>query len=180
MTQTIQENNNQKDSSPQGREKKSLKWIITALGGLIAGIVIAMILMFTTMPSMMINVKESRYGFDETVSKIEQGIDDIGWSSSGTMFINKSLEKHGVEFAPRVKIIKLCQPDYAKQILTTDRYISCMMPCSISVWENDNGKTFISKMNTGLMGKMFGGKIAEIMGGKVSHDEHQLLKGIVK
>ncbi len=179
MTQSIQKNKIQTDASPQ-KTKMSLKWIITALGGLVAGIAVAMILMFTIMPSMMINVKESRYGFDETVSKIEQGMEDIGWNSSGTLFINKSLEKHGVEFAPRVKIIKLCQPDYAKQILTTDRYISCMMPCSISVWEDDHGKTFISKMNTGLMGKMFGGKIAEIMGGNVSHDEHQLLKGIVK
>ena len=46
-------------------------------------------------------------------------------------------------------------------------------------YKGADGKVYISGMNTGLMGKMFGGKIAEVMGTKVSQDEEKILKGIV-
>ncbi len=159
----------------------SVKWLTLAiLGSFGAGFIVMAVLMIIIMPSMMIVVKESRFGFDETVAKIEKSIQEIGWNSPGTMFINQALKKHNVEFAPKVKIIQLCQANYAKSVLTTDRYLSCLMPCSIAVWENDKGKVFVSKMNTGLMGKLFGGNVAKIMGTKVSNDEHQLLRDIVK
>jgi hypothetical protein len=35
-------------------------------------------------------------------------------------------------------------------------------------------------MNTGLMGKMFGGTIARVMGGKVSADEKAILGQVVR
>jgi hypothetical protein len=34
-------------------------------------------------------------------------------------------------------------------------------------------------MNMGLMGKMFGGNIARIMGGSVSKDEAQMLERVI-
>jgi hypothetical protein len=39
------------------------------------------------------------------------------------MEMNKSMAKYGVTFKPRVKLIKLCKAEYAKSVLTTDRYI---------------------------------------------------------
>ena len=41
-------------------------------------------------------------------------------------------------------------------------------------------KTYLSKMNVGLMGKMFGGNIAKVMGGSVAVDEHKILLGLLK
>jgi len=38
------------------------------------------------------------------------------------------------------------------------------MPCTLAVYEADDGKVYISKMNTGLMGKLFGGTVAEVVG----------------
>jgi hypothetical protein len=32
------------------------------------------------------------------------------------------------------------------------------------VWEDDDGKVYLSKMNLTLMAKMFGGNIAKVMG----------------
>jgi len=94
--------------------------------------------------------------------------------------MNKAMAKHGVTFKPRVKLVKLCKADYAKSVLTTDRHVSCMMPCSMAVWESDDGKVYLSEMNMGLMAKMFGGNVAKIMGGKVVHDEEQMLEGLLK
>jgi len=84
-----------------------------------------------------------------------------------------------VEFGPRVKLVKLCKPEYAKAVLITDRYISTLMPCTFGVWQGDDGKIYISKMNLSLMARLFGGNIARVMGGKVVVDEKKILGGIV-
>jgi hypothetical protein len=50
----------------------------------------------------------------------------------------------------------------------------------MAVWEDDNGKVYLSEMNMGLMAKMFGGNIAKVMGRKVVHDEEEMLQGLLK
>ena len=64
--------------------------------------------------------------------------------------------------------------------MATDRYISVMMPCTFAVWQGDDQKVYISRMNMGLMAKLFGGNIARVMGGKVAEDEKKILAGILK
>jgi len=132
------------------------------------------------MPSLMIVTHESELGFDETVSALEKSIVDKGWVVSAVSDMNQSMARHGVEFGPRVKLVKLCKPEYAKSVLTTDRYISTLMPCTLAVWESDDGTVHLSQMNMGLMAKMFGGNIARVMGGSVVRDEQAMLAGIVK
>jgi len=149
---------------------------MTALIGFLAGVVLTAIVVVVVMPRMMIVTRKSRLGFDETVKSIQKGISKNGWDSPGTINLNQSMAKHGVEFDPRVLIVQMCQSHYAQSVLTTDRYVACLMPCAAAVWESDDGTVYISKMNTGLMGKMFGGNIAKVMGGSVAKDEHAILE----
>jgi uncharacterized protein (DUF302 family) len=114
------------------------------------------------------------------VSAIEESIKSNGWSSPGTMDIKKAINKKGVAFGPKVKAIKLCKPQYAAEVLTDERHVASLMPCTIAVYEDDSGKVKISKMNTGLMGKIFGGTIARVMGGKVAVDESKIIAPVVK
>ena len=163
---------------------KKSNWKIWAAGtiGVMTGFVLCGIIVFTVMPSLMIVTKESKLGFDETVAALEKRIPEHGWVISGSQPIdmNKSMSKHGVNFKPRVKLVKLCNAEYAKSVLTSDRHISCMMPCSMAVWEGDDGKVYLSEMNMALMAKMFGGNVAKVMGGKVVHDEEEMLRGLLK
>jgi len=168
----------QQDKTAKRYEGKSL--LIGGLVGAAAGAVLCGLAIFTAMPSLMIVTHESELGFDETVSALEKSIADKGWVVSAVSDMNQSMARHGVEFGPRVKLVKLCKPEYAKSVLTTDRYISTLMPCSFAVWESDNGKVHLSQMNKGLMARMFGGNIAKVMGGSVARDEQAMLAGIVK
>jgi uncharacterized protein (DUF302 family) len=162
--------------------KSSRKIWASGIVGFVLGFVLCGIIVFATMPSMMIVTKESKLGFDETIEALEKRIPEHGWVISGDkpMDMNKSMAKHGVNFEPRVKLIKLCKPEYAKSVLTTDRHISCMMPCTMAVWQADDGKVYLSKMNLSLMAKMFGGNIAKVMGKKVVHDEEKILEGLLE
>ena len=158
------------------RSKSGIWVVLAAVGGFVAAIVLMVVLM----PKMMIVTEPSRFDFEKTVSVLEASIEENGWVSPGTMNMNQAMARHGVEFSPQVRLIKLCKAAYAKDVLTTDRYISCMMPCTISIWEDDDGKVFISKINMGLMANMFGGNIKKVMGTDVVRDEKKILQGILK
>jgi hypothetical protein len=38
------------------------------------------------------------------------------------------------------------------------------MPIEIGIYEDKSGRVYVSELNVGLLGKMFGGTIAEVMG----------------
>jgi uncharacterized protein (DUF302 family) len=154
--------------------------LLCALIGLVAGALLTGAVVVWAMPRMMIVTQESQLGFDETVAALEKGIPENGWVVSRVMDMNKSMARHGVELEPRVKLVKLCKPEYAKSVLTTDRHVSTLMPCTLAVWEGDDGKVYLSKMNMALMARMFGGNIAKVMGGSVARDEHAILSGIIQ
>ena len=66
----------------------------------------------------------------------------------------------------RVMLIELCELNHAASILNNDadRMISVMMPYAITVDNKPDGKTGIGHMNAGLMGQLFGGNVAKVMG----------------
>lgn len=154
--------------------------VLVALGGLVVGAAGTGALVWTLMPGQMLAVRESRLAFDETVRALERSIEKQGCVHSGTTDMNERLSRHGEQIARRVKIIKLCKPACASGILESDPHMACMMPCSSAVWEDDAGAAFVSKVNAALMGRMFGGSIAEIMDTKVARDEEAILSGVLK
>lgn len=161
--------------------RKRNMWLVGVVG-IVIGMILCAVLMFNIMPSMMIVTKECKLGFDETVAALTERIPQQGWAIPGgkPIDMNQAMANHGVEFKPRVKLVKLCKAEYAKSVLASDRYVSCLMPCTMAVWEGDDGKVYLSEMNMGLMAKMFGGNIAKVMGGNVVKDESTMLEGLLK
>lgn len=153
------------------------KTVFAAIGGFI----VAMTLMLALMPSMMIVEHESKYAtVDETTEALAKSIKANGWSVAGKIRnMNKTIQKHGMNFDREVRIIELCKAKYAKDMIATNPEISTMMPCAWGVYEKD-GKIIISAMNMGLMGKIFGGNIAKVVGEYVANDEHKILSAVIK
>jgi uncharacterized protein (DUF302 family) len=61
--------------------------------------------------------------------------------------------------------VNVCNPRYAAKILTDDanRGVTVFMPLAIGVYEDKKGQVFVSQLNVGLLGMMFGGTIADVM-----------------
>jgi len=100
---------------------------------------------------------ESKYNFTETVEKLTAEIEKNTWKLSVVHDLQETLKKNGSEVLP-IKVFALCHPKYSSKILSRDeeRIVSTLMPCRISVYEKSNGKTYISRMNTGVLAKTFG------------------------
>ncbi|MDH5472969.1 MAG: DUF302 domain-containing protein [Gammaproteobacteria bacterium] len=135
--------------------------------GIVLGFLIMGIIVWIAMPPMMINVHRSPYGFDETVAAVEKAVTaQKGWKVSKVFDIQKNIIDAGYQDMTRVKIVSLCNPHYAKRILNDDKdkIVTTMMPLGIGVYETKDGIVYMSEMNVGLMGMMFGGTIADVMG----------------
>lgn len=148
--------------------------------GLIIGGVIAAVTFWLAMPGMMLHVSQSRMSFDDTVAEIASRAVAAGWQVPKIYDLQNSLINAGKTDMTRLKVVSLCQPDHAYAILSDDanKAVSAMMPCRVGVYETADGSVRIAQMNVGLMSKMFGGTIQEVMG-KVSEEEKAILENIV-
>jgi uncharacterized protein (DUF302 family) len=138
-------------------------WAVAG-AALAVGVVLTLVVVYYSMPGVMMLEDESPYSFDETVRRFEQEVFDAGWSVVVTHDMQAILEGHGHEVAA-VKIFELCSSRYSAEVLAVDeaRTISPMMPCRVSIYETTTGETYVSRMNSQLMAKPFGGVIARVM-----------------
>lgn len=138
--------------------------VIGALAGFVAGVLLTGIVVWTMAPGMMMIESQSKLGFDETVQTIQDNAAEQDWVVTNVMRLDKSIAKHGYDVRP-VAVIELCKPDLSAKILAEDdaRRVSSLMPCRVAVYEKSNGDVILSRMNTALMSKMFGGLVTEVM-----------------
>lgn len=151
--------------------------MMKAVVGFIIGIVFVGVVGWNMADVMMLREVESPYGVEETAARIQrniQGLSANGWSLSGLRNPAKAVANSGTNVPP-VLLIEACSTKYSGPILKDDktRILSILMPCTITVYKKDNGKTYIGLMNSGLMGKMFG--VGDVMG-EVAKDQELFIK----
>jgi uncharacterized protein (DUF302 family) len=179
--ETNKTNQNVTDTEETSNKRKPAGRSRYLVIGLIVGLLLAGLIGWMAMPGMMLVTHESRYDtVAETCAQLKIAIEENGWSCPAIRDMNRTMEKHGVTMERPVKIVELCNATYAKAVLTTNPEVSTLMPCAWGVYEGDDGKVYITGMNMGLMGKMFGGNIAKVMGGSVSKDEARMLARVVQ
>ncbi len=174
------ENQNSTNNTATTQKQRIQNRLLPFITGLIVGIALTAIIGWLSMPGMMLWEHQSRYeSVEETCTQLKTAIEANGWSNPAIRDMNKTMAKHGVQMEKQVRIVELCNAKYAKDVLTTNPEVSTLMPCAWGVYKGNDGKIYIAGMNMGLMGKMFGGNIAKVMGGYVSKDETQMLKDII-
>lgn len=122
---------------------------------------------------------QSSFGFEETVGKITAEATRREWSVPAVHDLQQSLAKSGKNVKP-VKVIEICKPAYSGLMLelNDERIMSVMMPCRISVYMKDDGKTYIALVNGSEMSAGQPENIAKIM--KAASDETFEIVGTVK
>ena len=154
-----------------------MKNIISGIGFMLLGALIMGIAMFKMAPTMMVHELKSPYGLDETVKVISENAKKQGWSVKNVVDMQKSMKKKLNLEIPATKVMKLGQTKYAYELLKHDdtRFVAAMMPHSIAVFQKSDGSVYISTMDMGLMGKIFGGETDRVMA-KVQADDDVILK----
>ncbi|MBI5331518.1 MAG: DUF302 domain-containing protein [Betaproteobacteria bacterium] len=152
--------------------------MIRTIMAFIAGIALTGIVGWKMADKLMFTERVSPFGMEETVARIQHNIEKTGngWALSGLRNPAKAVQKDGGNVLP-VLMIEACSTKYSKPILKDDtlRFLSILMPCKVSVYKKNDGKVYIATMNAGLMGKMFGPLVGEVMG-QVAADQKKFLE----
>ncbi len=106
----------------------------------------------------------SKYGFDKTIQLLTSTAEKYEWKVPFVHDLQQSLAKSGKSVRP-VKVIEICKPQYSGKMLelNDERIISVMMPCRISVYEKDDGKTYIGLINMAELVSSLPAKMASVM-----------------
>ncbi|MEN8225441.1 MAG: DUF302 domain-containing protein [Bacteroidota bacterium] len=158
--------------------KKSL---LSGIIGFVLGLLVTVIVVYKAAPAMMILEDESKYeSFDATVIKFEESVKEHNWKIPATHDLQKTMAKYGKD-VKAVKVFELCHPDHAGRILekSEERIVSSLMPCRVAIYEKNDGKVYISRMNSGLMASTMTGIIPEVMD-EAAKENEEILAAVIK
>jgi uncharacterized protein (DUF302 family) len=90
----------------------------------------------------------SQYNVHDTVEKLIKSAELKGWQNPAVHNLQQSLAKSGKEVMP-VQVVEICKPDYSGSMLekNDERIVSVLMPCRISVYEKEDGKTYVAMLD---------------------------------
>jgi uncharacterized protein (DUF302 family) len=92
---------------------------------------------------------ETKKSFDDAVAAVEAKSKEKGFGVLHVHDVKATLAAKGFDREP-LKIIEICNPRYASEVLKKDVKISLMLPCPISVY-GEGGKTYISTLRPGMI-----------------------------
>lgn len=106
----------------------------------------------------------SPFGFAATVDALSAEMKADGWNILATHDLSAALAKKGHNVLP-VSIIEACSGKFSVNLLKKDetRYVSSLLPCRVAVYQTNDGKVIISRMNTTVMGAQMEPAVAEVM-----------------
>lgn len=118
--------------------------------------------------------KPSRFDFEKTVETLIASAGEHNWNIPAVHDLQQSLAKSGKSVRP-VKVIEICKPAFSGQMLelNDERIMSVMMPCRISVYIKEDGKTYLALVDGAAMADGMPNNISSVM--KAASDETLLI-----
>ena len=155
------------------------KVLIAGVGGFVLGVVLLGLVMFLVAPSMMIIEDVSPLSYEDTVQAIQEAAAAQDWVVPKVYDLKKSVAGDGYEVLP-VSVLELCKPEHAARVLGDDdaRIVTSLMPCRMAVYQTSDGTVVVSRMNSGLVSKVFGGLVTEVMAQAAAENE-QILSAVL-
>lgn len=80
----------------------------------------------------------TKKNIDDVVSNLTENLKEIGFGVLETLDFKKILEEKGLEFSNNYKIMEICNPKLAKQVLEANPDLGLFLPCTIAVYQKEN------------------------------------------
>jgi len=75
---------------------------------------------------------------DLVISILTEELKEIGFGVLETLDFKKILTEKGLEFSDSYKLLEVCNPKLAKQVLESSPDLGLLLPCTIAVYQKDN------------------------------------------
>lgn len=90
----------------------------------------------------MLYIVETAKDFETAVQALEEAVKRHKFGILHVHDLKKTLKEKGIEFPHRCRILEVCNPQKATQVLTQEMTVNLALPCRISVYE-EGGKVKI-------------------------------------
>ena len=151
---------------------------MTIFLSILGGAVLMAILVVIAMRQKMIVAYHMDASFETVCDNIEKAIATVpGWGHPipNWDFHGAVSKTHYFENLKKKRIFFICKAEYANGIVDKFHHMGAMMPCAWAIYETTKGGVYLSKMNIGLMSKLFFGNVIGSNMGKVAKEEHQIM-----
>jgi len=121
----------------------------------------------------------SPFNVETTVEKLVAAAALKEWQNPATHNLQQSLAKAGKEVLP-VQVIEICKPAFSGKMLerSDERIVSVMMPCRISVYQKEDGKTYVALLNMSSMTTGMSATAVEAIKG-ATDESMQIVKSVI-
>jgi len=82
-------------------------------------------------------IEESQKSVEEVVETIQKIVSNYSFGVLHIHNVKNTLNSKGIDFENECQILDVCNPNVAKEILSSDMSLSIIMPCKISVYKDD-------------------------------------------
>lgn len=86
---------------------------------------------------------KTKKSIDNAITDLTNNLKEIGFGVLETLDFKKILTEKGLEFADNYKLMEVCNPNLAKQVLEANPDLGLLLPCTIAVYQK-NDENFIS------------------------------------
>lgn len=131
------------------------------------------------MMSVMYDLRKSRLGFDETVNAIRAGAQKRGWKLGETQDMGAAMKQAGIKEAKRMKVVHLCPVGADEKVAKAGGGKTPPLPCRATVFDGQDGKTYVMRMNLANVAKVMQGDLAKVMA-EVGAEEDALYRDILE
>ena len=90
----------------------------------------------------MLYIKETQKSVDQAFRDLEASIKQHGFGLLHYYDFKQTLKEKGFDLPNECRVLEVCNPKQACEVLHMDMAINMALPCRISIYE-DKGKTFI-------------------------------------
>ncbi|MCX6266947.1 MAG: DUF302 domain-containing protein [Bacteroidetes bacterium] len=121
----------------------------------------------------------SPFDVPATVEKIIEVAIQKGWQTPAIHNLQQSLAKAGKEVRP-VQVVEICKPAYSGRMLelSDERIVSVMMPCRISVYEKNDGRTYVALLNMTAITTGFSDTVIDAIHG-ATEESFDIVKSVI-
>jgi uncharacterized protein (DUF302 family) len=114
--------------------------------------------------------------FEETLEKIPEKLKAIGFGVVSQVDVTDIMkQKLGIDFQ-KYRILGVCNPNLAHQALTNDPFIGLLLPCTMVVFNDPEGKTVVSIADANARFAALDNPMAQAMARDVDEKMKQVLQ----
>lgn len=118
---------------------------------------------------------KTKKNIDSVIGEITSKLSEKKFGVLGTLDFKKIFATKGMDYPNEYKLLEVCNPQAARQVLDSDPNIGLLLPCTIAVYEKD-GENYISLAKPTTLLAVASNTELEIMGKEIESKLIQVIE----